>query len=109
MRVNAPPFRVSLQWGRPLTVSDGKGTCITARRGTVWITQDNDLRDVVLSGGESFTLEQSALAIVQAFDSAEVVISPPAPIPRTVAQPTLSQRMAQVVRRAIGHAAPAMS
>ena len=104
MRVNAPPFRVSLQWGRPLTVSDGKGTCITARRGTVWITQDNDLRDVVLSGGESFMLEQPALAIVQAF-----VISPPAPIPRTVAQPTLSQRMAQVVRRAIGHAAPAMS
>ena len=109
MRVNAPPFRVSLQWGRPLTVSDGKGTCITARRGTVWITQDTDLRDVVLSGGESFMLEQPALAIVQAFESAEIVISPPAPIPRTVAQPTLSQRMAQVVRRAIGHAAPAMS
>ena len=81
MRVNAPPFRVSLQWGRPLTVSDGKGTCITARRGTVWITQDNDLRDVVLSGGESFMLEQPALAIVQAFESAEIVISPPAPIP----------------------------
>ena len=42
MKVNAPPFRVSLRWGRPLTLSDGKGTCITARRGAVWITQDND-------------------------------------------------------------------
>jgi len=107
MRVNAPPFRVSLRWGRPLTVSDGQGTCITARRGAVWITQDNDLRDVVLSGGESFMLEQPELAIVQAFDTAEVVISPPQPR-RHLAPPSLPQRLLQALRRATGHSAPAM-
>jgi hypothetical protein len=78
MRVNAAPFRVSLRWGTPLTVADGEGTCITARRGTVWITQDNDLRDVVLASGESFRLDHPELAIVQAFDNAEVLVVPPA-------------------------------
>ena len=93
MRVNAPPFRVSLKWGQPLTVADGKGTCITSRRGTVWITQDNDLRDVVLSDGESFLLDHPHLAIVQAFDTAEVFVRPPA-LPGPAATPTsLPQRL----------------
>ena len=82
MRVNASPIRVTLQWGMPLTVKDGQGACITSRRGTVWITQDNDLRDVVLTSGESFRLERPATAIVQAMDTAEVLILPPAPPPR---------------------------
>ena len=108
MQVNAPPFRVSLRWGRPLTVSDGKGTCITARRGAVWITQDNDLRDVVLSSGESFMLEQPALAIVQAFDSAEIVVNPPASR-RPAQSPARAQRLLQAVRRAFGYPVTAMS
>jgi hypothetical protein len=107
MQVNAPPFRVSLRWGRPLTVSDGMGTCITARRGAVWITQDNDLRDVVLSSGESFMLEQPALAIVQAFDSAEIVVSPPPPR-RPAQSPARAQRLLQAVRRAFRNPVNAM-
>ena len=87
MRVNASPFRVTLRWGSPLTVDGGSGTCITARRGSVWITQDNDLRDVVLSSGESFRLDQPDLAIVQAFETAEILVVPPAPaLRRTAAQ-----------------------
>jgi len=109
MQVNAPPFRVSLRWGRPLTVSDGKGTCITARRGAVWITQDNDLRDVVLSSGESFLLEQPELAIVQAFDSAEIVVSPPPSSRNPAPSLALGQRLLQAVRRAFGYPVTALS
>ncbi len=107
MQVNAPPFRVSLRWGRPLTVSDGQGTCITARRGAIWITQDNDLRDVVLSSGESFLLDQPELAIVQAFDSAEIVVSPPSSR-RPASSPALAQRLLQAVRRAFGQPVTAL-
>lgn len=78
MRVNASPIRVTLRWGVPLTVRDGQGACITSRRGTVWITQDHDVRDVVLTSGESFRLERPETAIVQAMDTAEVLILPPA-------------------------------
>lgn len=106
MRVNATPFRVSLQWGQPLTVADGTGTCITSRRGTVWITQDNDLRDVVLSSGESFLLDHPDMAIVQAFDTAEIFVRPPAPPSRSKPQPTLSQRLTHALRRAATRVAP---
>lgn len=99
MRVNAPPFRVSLAWGQPLTVADGEGTCITSRRGAVWITQDNDIRDVVLYDGESFQLDHPDLAIVQAFDTAEVFVRPPArPMPALVPS-SLPRRLMLALRR----------
>ncbi len=109
MRVNAAPFRVSLRWGTPLTVNDGEGTCITARRGTVWITQDNDLRDVVLSSGESFRLDHPDLAIVQAFDSAEILVVPPDRASRKGPRGRWSGWLAQALTRtpqAIAIAAP---
>jgi hypothetical protein len=100
MRVNASPFRISLRWGRPLTFADAEGTCITARRGTVWITQDNDIRDVVLGDGESFMLDQPDLAVVQAFHSAEILIRPPgSPGGTGESQPPLSQRILRALRR----------
>jgi hypothetical protein len=107
MRVNAPPFRVSLQWDHPLTVTDGQGTCITARRGAVWITIDNDVRDVVLESGESFLLEKRERVIVQAIGKAEVVVAPPPAAPRR-APPALAQRLAVSIRRLFGQPAPAM-
>jgi hypothetical protein len=105
MRVNAPAFRVSLQWGQPLTLADGMGTCITTRRGTVWITQDNDLRDVVLESGQSFLLDGRDLAIVQAFESAEIFVRPPAPQARPAASTpgraprSLTQRLLLALKR----------
>lgn len=102
MRINAAPFRLSLQWGTPLTVTDGKGVCITARCGTVWITQDNDLRDVVLASGESFRLEHEHVAVLQAMDDAEVLIRPPR---RKNEVPTPARSFAQRLWRALGRTA----
>lgn len=81
MRVNSSTFRVSIRWDRPFTVSEGIGACVTARRGAVWITQDHDLRDVVLTSGESFVLDQPGPAIVQAMDKAEILVRPARPVP----------------------------
>jgi hypothetical protein len=92
MRVNSSAFRVSIHWNRPFTVSEGIGACITARRGAVWITQDHDLRDVVLTSGESFVLDQPGPAIVQAMDKAEILVRPAKPAPPR-ASGWLSQRM----------------
>ena len=99
MRVNAPALRVSLTWGQPLTLAEGEGTCITSRRGKVWITQDHDLRDVVLSDGESFRLDRPDLAIVQAFDTAEVFVRPPERPGPAAAPAGLPQRLMLALRR----------
>ena len=45
--------------------------------GIVWVTQDGDLRDIVLQDGESFELDRATPAIVQAFERATVTIAAP--------------------------------
>jgi hypothetical protein len=39
-------------------IDNGRGLSVTALKGTVWITQDRDVRDIILSAGQSFVLAQ---------------------------------------------------
>lgn len=60
-----------------LRIEDGLGTLVSCRRGDVWITQDQDARDVVLSAGESFRLDRPGLALVMAFKDASLLVESP--------------------------------
>jgi hypothetical protein len=60
--------------GEMLRVHDGQGRGIAVFRGQVWITQDGDVRDVVLGAGESFTFDRPGLAIVQALADTSVLL-----------------------------------
>ncbi len=40
------------------------GTSIDCRRGTLWITVDHDLRDIVLEAGESYVIAGSGSVLV---------------------------------------------
>jgi hypothetical protein len=51
---------------------DARGAKLTCVSGALWITQDNDIRDIVLTPGEHFELDRDGLAIVQATDNASV-------------------------------------
>jgi len=63
-----------------LTLRDRAGVRIDARAGTLWVTQDDDRRDVVLRFGESFTLYARGQAIVQAIAPSRVLLwQPPLP------------------------------
>ena len=46
--------------------ANARGTRIECRRGALWITVDNDPRDVLLDAGQSFTLDSNEGTIVQA-------------------------------------------
>jgi hypothetical protein len=57
---------------RHVKLQDARGTVLGCSRGTLWITQDNDPRDIVLAAGERFVLDRDGLALVQAIDDADV-------------------------------------
>jgi hypothetical protein len=55
-----------LQPGQVLRLRDAVGHRITGLRGEIWITQENDRRDVILTPGEGFVLDRPGLALAQA-------------------------------------------
>ena len=57
-------------------IDGGKGLQITSVAGTVWVTQANDPRDIVLGRGRSFILDRKGVAVVYALSDASVVIGP---------------------------------
>ena len=63
---------IELAKGRYLRVREGAGSTLTARGGLVWITEQDNPRDVVLRPGQSFTLGRRGLALVEAFSDAAI-------------------------------------
>ena len=61
-----------------LSLAGHPGTRIESRRGGLWVTQDGDLRDVVLAAGEAHVLDRAGPVLVQALDSALLVVRPAA-------------------------------
>jgi hypothetical protein len=67
---------IALHRGKLVRVREGAGNTVAAHAGMVWITEQGSLRDVVLRGGQSFTLGRPGLALVQAFSDASISIEP---------------------------------
>jgi len=52
--------------GGALRLRDAAGCTVMCCAGTVWITQENDARDIFLAAGESFTFDRKGLALIRA-------------------------------------------
>lgn len=59
-------------------VPDAAGQRMHCQSGTVWITLDHDMRDVVLEAGDSFSTPEHKRALVYALAPARLLIDPPA-------------------------------
>lgn len=49
-----------------LRLDGARGTTVRVTRGTLWLTLENDPRDVVLSTGDSFTIDRGGLTVIEA-------------------------------------------
>ena len=58
--------------GQTVKLRDSIGSTICAREGTVWITEENSRKDVVLEPGACFRIDKPGLTLVQAFADASV-------------------------------------
>ncbi len=63
----------------PVPIQNGKGITVKSLEGTVWVTLENDTRDIVLGPGETFTIDRQGLTLVAALGDATVSFcAPPA-------------------------------
>jgi len=75
MNIELDQDGICLKTNQVVKVRGGLGHSIACERGTVWVTQDGDPRDVILRAGEAFTLDREGPALVQAFEPGAISIA----------------------------------
>ena len=75
MKLELATGALRLARGQTLKLTDGVGSTICAREGTVWITEENSRKDVVLEPGYCFRIDRPGLTLVQAFADAQVSLA----------------------------------
>jgi hypothetical protein len=73
MRIELEAGAVRLNANQTLRLRDSAGSTVCAVEGSVWITEENQARDIVLSPGSCYRLQQGGLAIVNSIGGAAAV------------------------------------
>jgi Protein of unknown function (DUF2917) len=76
--IGADRFSMQLGAGQEFRLHDATGWTVACRRGSVWITQEADTRDVFLSPGDRFILDRAGLALILARQDSALALRPPA-------------------------------
>jgi hypothetical protein len=58
-----------------LAVIDGRGASVQCLLGALWLTQDGDPRDIVLTTGDRFTLDRDGIAVIFATADSTLALS----------------------------------
>ena len=75
MRIELGKGSLHLRNGQTLRVRDGAGNTVHCQAGTLWVTEENRPRDVLLGPGASHLLSQNGMALVQALSDADLAIA----------------------------------
>jgi len=76
MHIELESGAVKLAPNQTLKVLDGAGSTVSAVTGSVWITEENQPRDIVLEAGGSYQLQYPGTALVNSLSGeASVVLS----------------------------------
>ena len=77
MNIELSQDGLCLKKNQVVKVRSGLRYSIACERGSVWVTQDGDPRDVILHAGDSFTLDREGPALLQAFELGAINIGRP--------------------------------
>ena len=77
MNIRLDHTAVHLAEGETISVIDAKGARVAVTRGRIWVTQEHDIRDVMLTTGQSFILDRDGTAVVEALLDAEIALDAP--------------------------------
>jgi hypothetical protein len=73
MQIELKAGAVRLAANQTLKLLDGAGSTVCATEGSVWITEENQPRDIVLQAGNCYRLRQRGLAIINALGGSAAV------------------------------------
>jgi hypothetical protein len=73
MKIELQSGGLRLDRGQLLKMRDAAGSTVCALEGAVWITEDHQLKDIVLEEGECYRLRNPGLAIVHALSGPAAV------------------------------------
>jgi hypothetical protein len=73
MRIELKSGAVQLGPNQTLRVVDGEGTTVCAVEGSVWITEENQPRDIVLQPGNCYRLRKRGVAILNSIGGSAAV------------------------------------
>jgi hypothetical protein len=73
MKLELQSGGLKLDRGQLLKVRDAVGRTVCALEGAVWITEDHQLKDIVLEEGQCYRLQNPGLAIVHALSGPAAV------------------------------------
>src|SRR5947208_3062578 len=57
-----------------VTLQDVRGATLRVTRGTLWLTQENDTRDVILRVGDDWVVERDGATVLEAQDETIVCV-----------------------------------
>jgi len=60
--------------GELVRLDGARGTTLRVTRGAVWLTQERDVRDVILGAGDVFTIDREGVTVVEAQGAATVCV-----------------------------------
>jgi hypothetical protein len=63
-----------LEPGELVRLENARGTTLRVTRGTVWITLQNDTRDIVLDAGDVFTIDRGGLTLAESQGASTVCV-----------------------------------
>ena len=73
MRIELKAGAVRLAANQTLKLRDALGSTVCAVEGSVWITEENDTRDIVLERGACYRLRSRGLALVNSLGGTAAV------------------------------------
>ena len=66
---------INLAQRQAITLADARGTTLRVTRGTLWLTQEKDPRDIVLRAGDSWVVERDGATVIESQDDALLCIA----------------------------------
>ena len=77
MKIDLTQANIRLEPRREFSLVDAAGVEITCLSGAVWLTMEGDLRDIVLTAGDSHAVRRNGVTLVNALEPSLVHVRMP--------------------------------